>query len=214
MKKGIDTFTLKIIAVITMLIDHIGAVLFPQYLSLRIIGRIAFPIYAYTLVEGFIYTRDVKKYLIRLGILALISEIPFDLAFYHTIFEFEHQNVFFTLFLGILMLYFIRKELNTVSNILCVVLIFLVSEILCTDYSSMGLLMVLCFYQMRNQKILKYLGIAFINVFLMGYLQEYAVLALLPIALHNGVEGPKNKRFFYGFYPVHLVILYLISILL
>ena len=65
-----------------MLIDHAGAVLFPQYEILRIVGRLAFPIYAYTLVEGLVHTHDVKKYMLRLGAFALISEIPFDLAFF------------------------------------------------------------------------------------------------------------------------------------
>ena len=79
---GLSTFQLKWIAIITMLIDHIGAVLFPYELGYRIIGRIAFPIFCFLIVEGFSHTRDVRRYMVRLGIFALISELPYDLAFH------------------------------------------------------------------------------------------------------------------------------------
>ena len=212
MKLGINSFTLKMIAIVTMLIDHVGAVLFPQIELLRIIGRIAFPIFAFTLVEGFFHTRDVKKYLMRLGVLALVSEIPFDLAFFGVPFAFVHQNVFFTLFLGILMLYFVVNTPRDFRRVLCVLGMILLADYLQTDYGSWGLLMILCYYVFREKPWLKYGGIAAINIFAMGYSQVYAPLALIPIALYNGEEGYKCKKFFYGFYPVHLFILYLLSI--
>ena len=100
MKKGLNSFQLKCIAIVTMLIDHIGAIIFPTQMGFRIIGRFSFPIFCFLLVEGFHHTKDVKKYMIRLGIFALISEIPYDLAFRNVFLEFERQNVFFTLLLG------------------------------------------------------------------------------------------------------------------
>ncbi len=202
------------IAVAAMLIDHVGAIFFPQYIALRIIGRVAFPIFAYTLVEGFIYTKNVYKYMWRLGVLAFISEIPFDLAFYGTPVELSHQNVFFTLFLGILLLFFMLKINYKIFRYLVVLALLLISEYLHTDYNSMGLLMVLIFYFWRENRMVKSVGIAIVNIFLMGYIQVYAVLALIPIALHNREQGPKMKWFFYGFYPVHLFVLYSISMLL
>lgn len=208
---GINTFTLKMIAITAMLIDHIGAVLLPQYEILRVIGRIAFPIFAYTLVEGFIYTHDVKKYMMRLGVLALISEIPFDLAFSGTPLAFGHQNVFFTLFLGIFMLYSYIKMPGKFRKFLSVLAIMLLSEFLRTDYNSMGLLMIFCFYIYRENKIIKLLAMAVINIFCMGGSQIYAALSAIPIAVHNREQGPKGKAFFYGFYPVHLMILYIIN---
>lgn len=214
MKFGINTFTLKMIAVLAMLIDHIGAVLLPQYRILRIIGRIAFPIFAYTLVEGFLHTHDVKKYMMRMGILALVSELPFDLVFFGTPLEFGKQNVFFTLFLGLVMLYLMLKAPTKLRSFLYVLAVLLISEFLKTDYNSMGLLMIFWFYQYRNSKMIKMVGIAVINVLLMGYIQVYAVLALIPIALHNGERGPKWKGFFYSFYPVHLLALYYINMIL
>ena len=108
------------IAMLSMLADHIGAVLFPEQILFRVIGRLAFPIFAYTLVEGFFYTHDIKKYMCRIGILALLSEIPFDLTVSGKILEFGHQNIFFTLFIGLVMMYFLMKssgkfEMVTVS---------------------------------------------------------------------------------------------------
>lgn len=213
MKFGINTFTLKMIAIAAMLMDHVGAVLFPQILFLRVIGRIAFPIFAYTLVEGFMHTHDVKKYMMRMGILALISEIPFDLAIAGVLLKFGHQNVFFTLFLGLVMLHLMTKAPNVFAKVMCVLAILLLSEFLRTDYNSNGLLMILCYYLFRNYKVLKFGGVAFVNLFLMGTIQRYAVFSIIPIALHNGEQGPKWKGFFYGFYPVHLFILYLLSLI-
>ena len=212
MNIGINAFTLKMIAIVAMLIDHIGAILFPQIEILRIIGRIAFPIFAFTLVEGFFYTKDVKKYMMRLGILALVSEIPFDLAFFGVPFAYVHQNVFFTLFLGILMLYFIVNTPKDFRKALCVAAMILLADYLRTDYGSWGLLMILCYYEFRDKKWLKYGGICVINILAMGYSQVYAPLALIPIALYNGKDGLKCKKFFYGFYPVHLIVLYIISL--
>jgi len=214
MKFGINTFTLKMIAIAAMLVDHVGAVLLPQYMILRVIGRIAYPIFAYTLVEGFLHTHDVRKYMMRMGILALLSEVPFDLAFFGVPLEFGHQNVFFTLFLGLLMLHLMLKAPTKLSGFLCVLAILLLSDFLRTDYSSMGLLIILWFYRFRDHKMIKILGIIVINVFLMGYIQMYAVFAFIPITLHNGRQGPKWKGFFYGFYPVHLLVLYLVNMIL
>lgn len=214
MKFGINTFTLKMIAIVAMLIDHVGAVLLPQYRILRLIGRIAFPIFTYTLVEGFIHTHDVKKYMTRMGILALISEIPFDLAFTGKLLEFGHQNVFFSLFLGLLMLYLMAKTPNELRSLLCVLIILFVARCLRVDYGYNGLLMVFWYYHYRNNNLMKILGIAFINAFLMGGSQIYALFALIPILLHNGERGPKCKGFFYGFYPVHLLVIYFINMIM
>ena len=214
MKFGINTFTLKMIAIVAMLIDHVGAVLFPQYRILRYIGRIAFPIFAYTLVEGFIHTRDIKKYMMRMGILAVISEIPFDLALTGKALEFGHQNVFFTLLLGLLMLYLMTKAPDEVRGLLCVFVILFISRYLRIDYSYRGLLMIFWYYQYRNNNAMKLFGIAFINIFIMGGSQIFALLALIPILLHNGERGPKCKGFFYGFYPVHLLVIYFINMIM
>jgi len=125
-KKGLTSFAIKVIAIVTMLIDHCGAVFVerrlsiiketvpnyegdPTYVALNItdgimrsIGRIAFPLFIFLLIQGFMHTRNRLKYAIRLGLFALISEVPFDMAFRNTYFTMSYQNVFFTLFLGFL----------------------------------------------------------------------------------------------------------------
>ncbi len=210
--KRLNNFTLKMIAIIAMAIDHIGAVLFPEYLIFRLIGRIAFPIFAFTLVEGFLHTRDIKKYMLRLGLLALISEVPFDLAFSGRLLEFGHQNVFFTMFLGIAMLYLLLKTLSKWRQFLIVLGMLLLAECLRTDYNSAGLLTIFLFYQWRGSNVLKLAGMAFVNLFYLGGSQGYACFSAIPIALYNGERGPKCKWFFYWFYPVHLFLLYILSL--
>ena len=211
--KLFNIFTLKMMAIIAMAIDHIGAVLFPQYDVFRIIGRIAFPIFAYTLVEGFLHTRDVKKYMKRLGLLALCSEILFDLAFFGTPLEFSHQNVFFTMFLGIAMLYLLLKNISKVRQIIIVIVMLLISEFLCTDYSSAGLFMILWYYQFRGSRMLQLVGMAIVNILYLGGMQVYACLSAIPIAMYSGERGPSCKWFFYWFYPIHLLILYFLSLM-
>src|SRR5699024_2332190 len=97
-------FQLKCIAILSMALDHTGAVLFPQEIWLRCAGRLAFPVFCFLIVEGFVHTHDVYRYMARLGVFALISEIPYDLAFRGVCLEFAYQNVFFTLLIGIVMM--------------------------------------------------------------------------------------------------------------
>ena len=105
MPKILSSNGLKLIAAVSMTVDHIGAALFPQALWLRCIGRLAFVLYAFLITEGYIYTRNVKWYMARLGLLAVLSEVPFDLLFHRSLFYPYAQNVFFTLFLGLLAIY-------------------------------------------------------------------------------------------------------------
>lgn len=207
---GLSTFTLKLIAVISMAMDHTGAVLFPSYIFLRLIGRLAFPIYTFLLVEGFFHTRDVKKYTIRLGIFALISEIPFDLAFYKMPFFSRHQNVFFTLFLGLLVLILIKKLKNNFIGFFAFLIIAVVAELLHTDYGAFGILLIGIFYGFRKKDILKTVFVTAANIFLAGGAQAFASLSMIPLLFYNGKKGPSLKYVFYGFYPIHLLILYII----
>lgn len=211
--KGLNTFTLKMIAIVSMLIDHIGYVLFPEITILRVIGRISFPIFTYVLAEGFVYTRDVKKYLMRLGLFALLSEVPYDLATRGTILEFSHQNVFFTLFAAVLVLYLMSQAKNIIIQYGVVVAGLLLCRLLHTDYSSIGVLLVVVFYLLRERKVGRLLIAGLVFLGLTGGLQLYALLALLLIALHNGEQGPKMKAFFYLFYPAHLLILYFVHLI-
>ena len=207
----IDRSVLKWIAVLTMVIDHVGAILFPDQIWMRVIGRVAFPIYAYCLAEGFRYTSDYRRYLGRLALFAILSEIPFDLAFYGVPFSFAHQNVFFTLTLGLILLWVLerfREQLLLCAGAFAV-LCFL-AQALHMDYGAGGLLMVFAFYLAR-QGTSPWIGwgiFVFINLFgYAGGVQWAAILALLPIGLYSGKAGKKKQRFFYWIYPLHLLLL-------
>lgn len=210
---GLSSFVLKMMAIITMAIDHVGAVFFPQYIILRIIGRLAFPIFCFLLVEGFYHTRDVHKYMLRLGIFAFVSEIPFDLAFFGTFIEFTHQNVFFTLFLGLLALYLLNTKMLLVTKTVGVFLLMFLAELLHTDYGAIGILMILVFYSFREKSIIKSASIGIINMLLVGGVQAYATFSIIPILLYNGRRGYNLKYIFYAFYPVHLIIIFIVSLL-
>lgn len=211
----IDRSVLKWIAVLTMVIDHVGAILFPDQIWMRVIGRVAFPVYAYCLAEGFRYTSDYRRYLGRLALFAILSEIPFDLAFYGVPFSFAHQNVFFTLTLGLILLWVLERFREQL--LLCagafVVLCFL-AQALHMDYGAGGLLMVFAFYLAR-QGTSPWIGwgiFVFINLFgYAGGLQWAAIIALLPIGLYSGKAGKKKQRFFYWIYPLHLLLLWVIE---
>ncbi|HCW72917.1 MAG TPA: hypothetical protein DHM90_02990 [Clostridiaceae bacterium] len=216
-----NTLILKLIALITMIIDHVGAVFFPFEPWFRIIGRISFPIFCFLLVEGYFHPRDVRRYSLRLLIFAFISEVPFDLAFSGRM-ETGHQNIFFTLFLGLFAIYmvdvyFAKKPVFGMSGLL---LAMFLSEFLRTDYGILGILYMLVIFALRKiaepQKyILMAVLITLLNLMLSGGLQMYSVISVIYISFYNGKSGPKNDLIKYGFYlayPLHLLILYLISI--
>lgn len=212
--KDVSNGQLKILALISMTIDHIGAIFFPDIILFRILGRIAFPIYCFLIVEGFYYTSSKKRYFYRLMLLAFISEIPFDLAFFNTIFFFNHQNVFFTLAIGLLVITICDKKKDNIifSGIVCIsgmILAFMLN----TDYSYYGILMICFFYYFRRNTLECIISQGVINIALMGNVQSAAVFALIPIELYNGRQGAgKWKLFFYSFYPIHLCILFIINL--
>lgn len=209
--RGINTFTLKMIGLLSMLTDHIGMIFYPDIIWFRVIGRLAFPIFAYAVVEGFCHTKDIRRYMLRIAFFALLSEVPFDLAVSGRPVDFSTQNVMFTLLLGLLMLYFTLKAKHVLSAFFIVIGMFLLAELCRTDYSSMGLAMIFVFYRLRDEKIQKAVGISAINIILMGGIQAYASLAMVPISFHSGKQGMRAKWLFGLFYPAHLLILYLIA---
>lgn len=224
MNKGLSGSTLKIIAMVTMLIDHIGAAvlarmiiagnvkLYDMYHVLRLIGRIAFPIFCFLLVEGFVHTRSLGKYAARLCLFAVLSEIPFDLAFASKVLEFEHQNVFFTLAIGLLTI-MAYKRIEEFENMNPMPKWFLqlsaaivggfVAEILRTDYGMLGVVVIVALYALRINRFFQIVagGILFIE-------NITALLAFIPVSLYSGMRGLSIKWLFYVFYPVHLLMLY------
>jgi len=210
----LNSFQLKCIAVITMIVDHTGAVLFPHILLFRYVGRLAFPIFCFLLTEGFFHPRDVRKYMFRLGIFAIVSEIPYDLAFRGTVLEFTHQNVFFTLLIGVIMMYALEKSSEWPVKAVEVILSMWFVSWICSDYSLKGILLIAIYYFLRDNKVGKFGIGALWNFLWNSTIQMYGALASIPIALYNGEKGRSMKYFFYLFYPLHLLVLYAVSVLL
>ncbi|MBP5197481.1 MAG: hypothetical protein J6033_00355 [Lachnospiraceae bacterium] len=246
---GISGAVLKMIAVISMFVDHFAAVyLFQEYEAFvnnskpvpgfirdmiadgsiayvhnisRLVGRIAFPIYCFLMIEGFKYTRDKAKYCIRLFVFAFISQIPFGLAFANRIFDPEYVNVFFTLAIGFVTVWIVdtikqrmvgrEREANLISVVLILAFAAL-AEFMNTDYGALGIILIALMYISRYDRIS--CSISAIAV-LLGYSlvldhesELYAIFAFIPIWLYNGEKGRQWKYFFYWFYPVHLMALW------
>ncbi|WP_455716234.1 TraX family protein, partial [Anaerosporobacter sp.] len=216
-----SVFVLKVIAILAMFIDHIAAVFVDDstklYLLMRGFGRIAFPIFCFLIVEGYFHTRNVKKYMSRLAAFAIISEIPFDLCFYKELFYWQHQNVFFTLLLGLVAIYAIEElkkrysasyPKSVISQFVVVMLAMTAAWLLCTDYNMLGILIIMAFYINRGDRIQTAISFFIVTICLGNVLQLLSVLALIPIYMYNGKKGPSMRYVFYVFYPGHLLILY------
>ena len=225
--KGLDGGTLKLIAAALMLIDHVGAILLPETVILRCIGRLAFPIFAFFIAEGYAHTRDFGRYFRRLAILAAVSEIPFNLE-NGAVFDLTRQNVLFTFCLALLTLRGLEalgRERGFGRWAGCGLVLaagFAAGELLRTDYGGWGVVTVALLYLCRDGKYAKLwllLAMAAVNGLGMGSLtmpvfggempiQIFAVAALPVIWLYNGQAGPKGlRRAFYVFYPAHLLVL-------
>lgn len=210
---------IKIIAILTMLIDHAGLILFPQYPILRIIGRIAFPLFAYQIGIGFSHTRDVKKYFLRLFIFGAVIQIFYSVAAAYIGEEPWMFNIFFTLALGVLAISTFKKQQYVLT--LCVLIIpFLLGLVGITiDYGTYGVLLILGMYITRNNIL--YLAIYTILLTTITCLiwdypirvqtQMNCLLALPFIAKPFSVKTNIPWWFFYLFYPLHLVLLYAIG---
>lgn len=223
MKKGLTGAQLKWIAIITMVIDHIGAVVLEPYLTmlglnpfggftsplivlywiLRLIGRLSFPIFGFLLVQGFIHTSNVWKYLLMLIGFSIISEIPFDLATNNVLLELSYQNIFFTLSLALILMVLSKEQPNWIRIIIFIIGGLINEFILKADYGFYGILMIGGLYLLNNKTDLRN-----IFVFMVGLSQFTQGLSVLFINAYNGLRGNQYKYFFYLFYPIHLIILY------
>lgn len=234
---GLSTDVLKILAVIFMLFDHLWATVVSGNDWMTYLGRLTFPIFAFQISEGFIHTSNLKKYTLRLLAFAIISEIPFNLFYGGNWFYPYHQNVIFTLLLGLLAITVIdkaRKEKNAktiVKSVLILIPISLAAFIGFPDYGFWGYLTVIMFYLFRDFPfawLLQLISMLLFNLILFEgqmiivdifgksfefAIQGFAVFALIPIWLYGGRKGKGGKALqygFYAFYPVHMIILYLI----
>lgn len=232
--------TLKIVAALSMLIDHVGlmlirngklygydealyqnAISLPEaknwlilYRLCRMLGRIAFPIFAFLIVEGFRRTSNKFKYILRILVLAIISEIPYDLMVFNRPICFDVQNVIFTYFVGLLMLIVIRKmnDVSLVASAFFALVAGVICHFLKTDYAIEGILLIFIFYVFRHDINMMCI-LAFIACLAFSLRPNYsfAIFAIPFIYFYNGRRGElEMKQFFYGFYPIHMLVLYAI----
>lgn len=230
-------FTLKLIALVTMTIDHVGRFFFPQDIEWLIVGRLAFPIFAWGIANGYHYTKNVQQYLSRLTLFALIAQVPFTFSFIVLGYNPEVLNIFFTLLLGLCAIILYERIPNKWLALGGVLVLALLATAIPTDYGAYGVLLVMVFHITYGQplRMLKLQALLWAILFVLGQLvmftplREIAVANYIPqtitvqlvalfsvglISLYNGVQGRKMKWLFYWYYPVHLTILVLISLYL
>ena len=227
LKTNLDTNFLKLIAVVSMVIDHVGGAFFPEQAVLRAIGRLAFPLFCYCMTVGLLYTHDIRKYLIRLGVFAILSQPFYVFAFHpHDFIENLLQfNIFFTLFLSLLSLWGFKEKKWW--------LFALALFALCWwnfDYSGNGVILMLIFYCCRNRPKLGAVLYALFwlpallpaeagwgTITLLGWTfkwQAFAILALPLIYCCTRVHPKIHKYFYYAVYPVHLAAIGLVQLVL
>lgn len=219
------SFGLKIIALITMLFDHCGYIFLNKISFMNVIGKLSFPIFAFQISEGYTHTKNLKLYFFRLFIFAIVSQIPFMLflsCLGNTTLIF---NIFFTLLLGLLAITIYDKQKNKPLGLFLVICIIILAQLLKCDYGWFGVTIIFLFYIFKDKKL--FMNLSIIIATLIKYTISYikfsgtyniyfaiaTCLSLLFINLYNGKKGKNIKYLLYIFYPLHLMILYLISVL-
>lgn len=238
-KLQISSAGLHILAMGLMMCDHLWAMFFPAEEWLTCIGRIAFPIFAFMVAEGYSHTHNLRRYLLRMLLGALLAEIPFDLMYGSSIFYPFHQNVLWTFLLSLSLIALIEKIKSRFRPVAAVLLTaaltilgFTMGYITMVDYYGIGILTVLMFHFFRKRswknRLCQFICLYILNVKLLGgyyydvqmfgfeievVQQGFALLALIPIWLYQGRQGIHNKffqYFCYGFYPVHMLLLFVV----
>ena len=209
-----NSFKLKVLACILMFIDHLGAIIFINNDYLRIIGRLSFPIFAFMIVEGYFHSKDIKKYFIRLGLFAIVPQIPYTIAFGP-----GTLNIFFTLFIGLLAIFLEEKIANRFLKYLAVILVVIFAQVIEVDYGFYGVLLIYIFKIFRNNFKALFFSFLILNlsVFNLYSFQYYSIFSLIFIRFYNGQLGLRNlwvKYGFYLFYPLHILAIYGFSLFL
>jgi len=218
----VTSFSLRLLAVVCMFADHVGVHLpEPWSVPLRVVGRLAMPLFCFLIGEGMRHTADRRKYLLRLGMLAVLSEPAFDLFRTGRFIDWGSQNVFFTLLLGAAALWLYeeaikqrRAALGLYALLACAVF----AELIRADYGLFGVAWIAVFAFFRGQPHRRagmFLFITGLYSLLLGgqwrLIGLFAGLAAIPVSLYSGERGPKHRVLqfaFYAFYPLHLLGLY------
>lgn len=222
---GLTSNQLKIIALIAMTCDHVGKELLPQFQILQIIGRLAFPIFAYMVAEGCIHTKSKKKYLLTMIILAFLCQIVYYIAE-----KSLYQCVLVTFSVSIMLIIILDYAIKSkkiwgyilcisafvLAIFVCLILPWILAETdFYIDYGIFGVLLPVCVYLGKTRKwklILMSIPLVFLAV-TMGNIQWFALLTPFILAIYNGKRGVwKMKNLFYIYYPLHLAGIYLIGL--
>lgn len=237
-KNGFDlsAASLHILAMATMVLDHMWATVVPGNTWMTLVGRLTFPIFAFLIAEGLTHTRDAKAYRRRMLVAAILSEIPFNLMCASSPIYPFHQNVLWTFLIAMYMIAMTERAKERGSGlwaaavgIAAVILGMLLGTVAMVDYFGAGVAMVMLFYFARGRRwyhfALQAAGMYYLNVEMLKglyypvtlfghefefYQQSLALLALIPIWLYRGRQGHHSKAFrfaCYAFYPVHMLIL-------
>lgn len=230
-----SVFVLKIIACVSMFLDHYKFILGNSDFVTMYLGRLAFPIYAFLISEGYCHTKNFAKYLGRLLLFAVISQLPAYLLFSPFLGNVPYLNIFFTLALGLIAIRFYDKVENKKIALLLILLTSFFGEIIHCDYGALGILLIATFYILKDKKNL--LALSASALILVNYLSNiteisirnlanikqqftlafFAIFSLIFVFLYNGKLGKSNKylkMFFYFFYPLHLLIFYIARLIL
>ncbi len=193
-----------------MFIDHYDYIIgLPK--SVEVLGRIAFPIFAFAISEGYKYTKNLKKYMLRIGAFGVLLQIPSWILGYN-----YPLNIFFTLFIGLCLISILKnKLLNDIVKIICMIMIFFITKKINLDYGLYGLFTILIFTFYSENKVKMIINFVILNVinivkpsvFNLDFTQIYSLLSLIPIILYNGEKGKSWKYFFYLFYPLHFLVI-------
>ena len=218
----LDGTTLKLIAMVCMTIGHVGDNFFPEHVWTQAVGRIAMPVFAFCVAEGFAHTHDRMKYLRRMGLFALASEVPFDLVTAGKMLEFSHQNIMFTFFWAILGLILFEKvtasgtKAAAAGGAALLIVFAVMSLILGTDYNILGVGIVFIYYLLRGKApVLNNAAAAAWHVLLRNKgIYWFGLLGFIPVLCYNGKRGRGLKWLFYVFYPGHLLLIWAVKMLL
>ncbi len=218
-----NSFQIKVLAVASMIVDHVGFVFFPQVTILRVFGRLAFPLFALLISEGFIKTSNRRRYFFRLTTFAIYSHIPYIFMIRAGGGVGYQINIFFTLSAGLLCLILLDKYKNIFIRVFIVGFALLVAMYFRFEYGAYGILLILSSYlfiKSHTKGLMAILPISLTNAFyrayyLGTYLQVYALAAIPFMYMYNGQKGPDGYRnWFYYIYPVHMLAIALLAYLI
>lgn len=226
-----NAFIIKMIAVITMVIDHVGLFFFPGVIEMRMIGRISFPLFAWLIANGAQYSKNTTRYLKRLFLLAVIAQVPFYFANNLIGIDPTLLNVVFTLTLGLVAIMGIKQYRDTLSRLAIIGAAAAIAQFINADYGALGVFSIVSFFlfaEHPKRLIVAQAAIFFFPVLALGVefvltgarenlyvpIGWMAVFALPIILAYNKREGIRARNFFYIFYPLQYAALYVLKLLI